>query len=66
MNSDQIESIIRNVLTGLGSSAVAAGVLTQTQLSSIVGGVVALACVAWGIYSNRHGHSGLAPADKQE
>jgi hypothetical protein len=47
MNSDQIKSLVRSVLLGLGASLVASGKLTDGSLQEIVGGILALGSVIW-------------------
>lgn len=55
MLKEQVLGILRHILTSAGGAAVASGVVTQDQATSIIGGVVALVGVAWSIYSNRRG-----------
>jgi hypothetical protein len=47
---DGIWSLVRSLLTTAGGGAVATGWLTSDELTSIVGGVVALLSAAWGAY----------------
>lgn len=52
MNSDNLQSIARAILTSLGGALVANGYVTAAQWQAVVGAVIALAAVAWSVYSN--------------
>lgn len=59
MNSDQVQSIIRNILVGLGSSGVVLGVTVDaSSWLAIASGVAALVGVLWGQFF----HSGETKA----
>ena len=47
MNSDQIKSLVRSILLGLGASLVATGKVSDGDLQSIVGGLLALGSLLW-------------------
>lgn len=47
MNTEQILGIARHILTTVGGSLVTAGVISQSDLNAIVGGIVVLAGVVW-------------------
>jgi len=47
---DGVWSLVRWALASLGGGAVASGWLTENDLSTIVGAVVSLLTVAWGIW----------------
>ena len=47
MNQNQITSLVRSILLGVGASLVASGKLTDASLQEIVGGILALAAVVW-------------------
>lgn len=53
MNLDQLLSIIRAALNILGGTLVAKGVTDSTQWEAIVGGVLALAAVIWGVVKHK-------------
>ena len=47
MNNDQIQSLIRSALMAAGSVAVTKGLVDQSTLVTIVGGLMALGSVVW-------------------
>ncbi len=47
MNPDQLKSLARSILLGLGASLVASGKLTDGSLQEIVGGILAVVSVLW-------------------
>jgi hypothetical protein len=47
MNSNQVLSLVRSILLGAGATLVTKGVVDQTGLEQIVGGLLALASVVW-------------------
>ena len=53
MNSDQIMSLARSVLMAAGSLAVGKGLLDQSTLVTIVGGVLALGSVVWSQFTHK-------------
>lgn len=53
MNGDQLQGIIRHILTTAGGGLVAAGTITEAQLIAIAGGVSALIGVAWSFWQKR-------------
>jgi hypothetical protein len=55
MGSDDIQGIIRHVLTALGGSLVAQGIITQGQLTDAVGALCVLGGVAWSLW-NKYQH----------
>lgn len=63
MNWDQIYSLIRNVLLGLGATLVSKGILSEETLVAIVGGVVALLSVGLSmVFHSDKGQSLMPPA----
>lgn len=50
---DSILGVIRHVMTSAGGALVTHGVLTQGNLESGVGGIIALLGVAWSIYQKK-------------
>ena len=50
MNQDNLFAFIRHVLTAAGGSLVTAGYVSSTQWADIVGGMIALAGVAWSFW----------------
>jgi hypothetical protein len=47
---DGVWSLVRHLLTAAGGGAVSAGWLSSDDLTAIVGAIVTLISVAWGIY----------------
>lgn len=48
MNSDQVMSLVRAVLLGLGTPLIASGVIgTTDQWTAIVGGLMAVGAIIW-------------------
>lgn len=65
MNRQVILSIVRHALTTAGGALVTGGTLNNDDLSAIVGGLVALVGVVWGILEKRarsNGSAGASPS----
>lgn len=52
--AQQIQGTLRHFLNGLGGALVADGYLTNDQSTAIVGGLMALAAVAWSWWEKNH------------
>jgi hypothetical protein len=50
--NDNLQSILRAILTSLAGGLVASGYLDAAQLQVVIGAVLALFSVGWSIYSN--------------
>lgn len=48
-----VGGFVRHVLTGLGGSAVTAGIITTDELTAVVGGAVAILGVVWSVIQKR-------------
>jgi hypothetical protein len=53
MDSENVQAIIRQVLTALGGGLVASGTMTDGQLQSIVGGIAVAAGLGWSLWNKR-------------
>ena len=53
MNRGQLEGIVRHVLTFVGGILVIQGVVEESLLNELIGGVVALAGTLWSIFSKK-------------
>lgn len=53
MNGQQIQGIVRHILTTLGGSLVTAGVVTEGQLETLIGALVIVGGVAWSCWQKR-------------
>lgn len=53
MNTEQILSLVRTVLKFLGGYAVGAGILTVSNVDTVVGAVVTIIAAAWSWYSHK-------------
>ena len=53
MNKEMILGIIRHALTTGGGALVANGTLGQDDVTSIVGGLIALVGVVWSIFNKK-------------
>lgn len=53
MNTDQIQSIIRTLLTSGGAYLVTKGIINNGQLQEIIGAILALGSVAWSLWQKR-------------
>lgn len=60
--NDNLQSVIRAILTSLGGALVANGYVTSAQLQSAIGAAIALAAVAWSVYSNHQTRAANAVA----
>jgi len=60
--NDNLQSVIRAILTSAAGVLVADGYLTSGQLQIVIGAVIALASVAWSIYSNKQTRAANAVA----
>jgi len=60
--NDNLQSIARAILTSAAGVLVADGYLTSAQLQVVIGAVIALASVAWSIYSNHQTRAANAVA----
>jgi hypothetical protein len=55
--SDQIQGLIRHLLTAAGGALVASGYVTSDQWTTVAGALTILAGVAWSIISKRLANS---------
>jgi len=62
VSSDNLQSIARAILVAAGGWAINNGYVTTEQWQSAVGAILALAAVAWAIYSNRQTRAANAVA----
>lgn len=62
MNFDDIQGIIRHILTTAAGGMVADGYFTQDQATQIIGGVVAIVGVVWSLYNKSQHRKALAAA----
>ncbi len=53
MTKEQIQGIVRHVLTFLGGILVLQGVVEESLINELIGGVVALAGTLWSIFSKK-------------
>ena len=53
MNQDQVLSIVRHVLTGVGSILVTKGLTDQAGLEAIIGGLVAVTGLLWSFFTHK-------------
>jgi hypothetical protein len=53
MGWDEIEGILRHVLTSLGGALVAQGVISNGQLTDVVGAICVLGGVGWSLWQKR-------------
>lgn len=51
MNKTQILGLVRHILTGVGGYLVGRGIIDQSTMLEVVGGVVALVGVVWSFVS---------------
>lgn len=63
--ADQAEGILRHVLTGLGGAMVSEGIMSSSQETQIIGGIVAAAGVAWSLYQ-KHAAATLSAAQASQ
>jgi hypothetical protein len=53
MTKEQIQGIVRHVLTFVGGILVLQGVVEESLINELIGGVVALAGTIWSIFSKK-------------
>lgn len=53
MNKEQIQGIVRHVLTFVGGILVIQGVVEEAVLNEVIGAAVALAGTLWSIFSKK-------------
>jgi hypothetical protein len=53
MTKEQIQGIVRHVLTFVGGILVLQGVVEESLINELIGGVVALAGTLWSIFSKK-------------
>lgn len=53
MNADQIQSLVRAVLTSVGSAVVAGGYVTNDQWTAAAGAIAVLVSVAWSLFVHK-------------
>ena len=53
MTKEQIQGIVRHVLTFVGGILVLQGVVEESLMNELIGGVVALAGTLWSIFSKK-------------
>lgn len=51
--NESIKSVIRHILSAFGGYLVAKGLVSTDQLPEIVGAVITLVSVAWGVLSKK-------------
>lgn len=64
MNPDDIQGVIRHVLTTAGGALVTDGILTNGQLSDLVGALMVIGGIGWSIYQKRQAAKKLAAANQ--
>lgn len=65
MSSDDIQGIIRHVLTTAGGALVTQGLLTSGQLSDLIGAVMVIGGIGWSLYQKAGQRKALAAAKGQ-
>ena len=53
MTKEQIQGLVRHVLTFVGGILVLQGVVEESLINELIGGVVALAGTLWSIFSKK-------------
>ena len=53
MTKEQIQGIVRHVLTFVGGILVLQGVVEESLINELIGGVVALAGTLWSVFSKK-------------
>jgi hypothetical protein len=53
MTKEQIQGIVRHVLTFVGGILVLQGIVEESLINELIGGVVALAGTLWSIFSKK-------------
>ena len=53
MTKEEIQGIVRHVLTFVGGILVLQGVVEESLINELIGGVVALAGTLWSIFSKK-------------
>lgn len=53
MTKEQIQGIVRHVLTFVGGILVLQGVVEESLINELIGGVVALSGTLWSIFSKK-------------
>ena len=53
MTKEQIQGIVRHVLTFVGGILVLQGVVEESLINELIGGVVALSGTIWSIFSKK-------------
>ncbi len=53
MNLDTVQTLARSVLKIGGGALAANGVASESDLEAVIGGIVALIGIVWGIYHRR-------------
>ena len=53
MTKEQIQGLVRHVLTFVGGILVLQGVVEESLINELIGGVVALAGTIWSIFSKK-------------
>ena len=64
MTPDDIQGLVRHLLTTLGGGLVANGYMTNADLQTAIGAVIALAGFAWSLYQKSQHRKALAAATK--
>jgi hypothetical protein len=62
MNADDVQGIIRHLLTTAGGALVTSGAITNGQLQDAIGAVMVLGGLAWSLYQKRQQRAALAAA----
>lgn len=53
MTKEQIQGIVRHALTFVGGILVIQGVIEESLLNELIGGVVAISGILWSIFSKK-------------
>lgn len=64
MNSDDIQAIIRHVLTSVGGALVTSGLITSGQEQDAIGALMVLGGIGWSLWQKRSQRKALAAATK--
>ena len=63
MSQEQVLGILRHLLTTAGGVIVSKGVTDEATMTTIIGGIVAVAGIIWSVYSNKKSQL-IVQADK--
>lgn len=62
MNSDDIQGVIRHILTTAGGALVTTGVLSSGQLQDAIGALMVIGGIGWSLYQKSKQRKALAVA----